>query len=426
MISPGWRKRANDGPKQKHAGAVSWRWNDGHWWTHTALATALIRCRIRGDEAAAILRYRPRHVFRMRTRPWHDRGRLAEARRQWIEAEAWRWRGFLAVDDSPWWAHTALAAALNEQGRGGEAETILARRRVTFSGRKPSLARPWPVGGGAPAVDRGRCGCWRRFLALDDSPWWAPTPRWPRHSTRRAAARRRRRSYALRQHTFSGRNPSCSTISPDWRMRHLGGGPWRKRAGAVTWRCMTVHGGPSDALAGALREQRYLDEAETVLAVLPRIDFPDQRPPWRRTTPKSRRRGGSWAGGGMTLGQCPNPRVQRTGPRIVWVCARLTTHRRRLGEAEAALRSAALQFPNESEVWSELVRAAEVDHRWAEAERHLAALPGTDRSGLDRRPGSGDPAAATATLGTRLKRFWSLLRKGFPDESAGSSRRSMP
>jgi tetratricopeptide (TPR) repeat protein len=54
----------------------------------------------------------------------NDLGRLAERRRDWLEAERC-WRAFLALNDNPWWAHTSLAAALREQERWTEAETVL-------------------------------------------------------------------------------------------------------------------------------------------------------------------------------------------------------------------------------------------------------------------------------------------------------------
>jgi tetratricopeptide (TPR) repeat protein len=57
--------------------------------------------------------------------PWHDLARIAERRRDWVRAEEC-WRNFLKLDDRPSWAHTALAAALNEQGRHEAADMSLA------------------------------------------------------------------------------------------------------------------------------------------------------------------------------------------------------------------------------------------------------------------------------------------------------------
>ena len=63
--------------------------------------------------------------------PRHDLARLAENRRDWLEAER-RWREFLAIDPGPWWAHAGLSNALREQGRREEADAMLAELETRY------------------------------------------------------------------------------------------------------------------------------------------------------------------------------------------------------------------------------------------------------------------------------------------------------
>jgi pentatricopeptide repeat protein len=109
------------------------------------------------DDARAILE-RAVGQFPSATGPLHDLGRLAEAQRDWMLAEQC-WRKFVALDLHPWWAHTALANALREQGRITEAESALqaqfepqANQPAIFidharlaerSGDLPEAARRW-------------------------------------------------------------------------------------------------------------------------------------------------------------------------------------------------------------------------------------------------------------------------------------------
>jgi tetratricopeptide (TPR) repeat protein len=92
------------------------------WAGYVGEARALRELR-RVDEAAALLRDAsqrfPDHVGVL-----HDLARLAEIQGNWSEAER-SWSRYIALDPSPWWAHTSLANVLWRQGRISEAAALL-------------------------------------------------------------------------------------------------------------------------------------------------------------------------------------------------------------------------------------------------------------------------------------------------------------
>lgn len=67
------------------------------------------------DEAAERI---PGHVDVL-----HDLGRIAEAERDWLEAER-IWRAVVAARPAIWWAHSALMVALQEQNRDGDVAAV--------------------------------------------------------------------------------------------------------------------------------------------------------------------------------------------------------------------------------------------------------------------------------------------------------------
>ena len=68
----------------------------------------------------------------------HDLARLAEARRDWVEAEL-SWRRFISIDPRPWWGPVNLAHVLREQGEMERAADVLAEARERFPD-EPAIA----------------------------------------------------------------------------------------------------------------------------------------------------------------------------------------------------------------------------------------------------------------------------------------------
>jgi tetratricopeptide (TPR) repeat protein len=230
--------------------------------------------------------------------PWHDMARLAEELREWSLAEGC-WHRFLALDERQWWAFTSLATTLREQGREDEAEAVLRSAATRFPdetqpfhdlARLAEARRRW-----AEAEEH-----WQRYLALDDSHWWAHT-----------------------------------------------------------------------ALAEALGNQRYWEKANSVLATAQGL-FPDQ---YR----------------GLTILRAENAEAHQDWPTALQLWtevqarfpdewsgwrgqARMLRTLGRLDEAEAILQSAALRFPNETDVWLHLARLTESRQQWAQEEEHWRRL----------------------------------------------------
>ncbi len=98
---------------------------------HRGSATAL-RVLGRLDEAEAVL-LAARECLPGDTGLIVDLARVAETRRDWAAAEQ-LWRGYRALENGHWLAHTGLAAALREQARFDEAEAVLAEQFSAFAG----------------------------------------------------------------------------------------------------------------------------------------------------------------------------------------------------------------------------------------------------------------------------------------------------
>jgi tetratricopeptide (TPR) repeat protein len=109
-------------------------------------------------EDARILLTKAAERFPANAGPLHDRARLEEFVRDWPAAES-AWRGFIALDPKPLWAHTALANALREQGRKSEAEATL-RAQFEIHSKDATLF-----------MDYAR-------LAESDANWPEATARW--------------------------------------------------------------------------------------------------------------------------------------------------------------------------------------------------------------------------------------------------------
>jgi tetratricopeptide (TPR) repeat protein len=93
-----------------------------HWASYTGRAAAL-RELGRLDESEGLLAEAVAR-FPGNTELLHDLGRMAERRRDWPEAER-VWRQLIALDRQKWWAYTALAVALREQGDWDGADAAL-------------------------------------------------------------------------------------------------------------------------------------------------------------------------------------------------------------------------------------------------------------------------------------------------------------
>ena len=185
---------------------------------YTALA-ATLRHQQRPDEAELVLRSATTR-FPNETTPWHDLGRLLEEGQRWAEAEAC-WRHFLALDDSQSWAHTALAASLNQQDRGDEAEAVLRAAAVRF----PQQIEHWTYL--AQAAERRErwdeaAEYWRHSHALPDrgaSVDWALVAvlmrqhRWEEAETGPSSAQERFPDEAM---VFASRHAQMAEQRLDW------------------------------------------------------------------------------------------------------------------------------------------------------------------------------------------------------------------
>jgi tetratricopeptide (TPR) repeat protein len=194
--------------------------------------------------------------------PWQALGRLAETLKHWAEAEPC-WRRAIALDDSFWWAHQSLGAALRQQNRPSEAEAVLAAALDRF----PEQAAEFAIDLAAMAETRGDWAealrYWRLVHARLPNDWPAQA------SLARALQRRNRWDEAealLRGATeqFPGEFGAWHDFG---RLEELRGrwtvaeGCWR-RAIFLNDGLWWVH----VALAATLRQQKRWPAAKTVLA----------------------------------------------------------------------------------------------------------------------------------------------------------------
>jgi tetratricopeptide (TPR) repeat protein len=108
----------------------------GQFVGYGGMVTAL-RALGRTDEVGPLLQDAERQLANVAVNPqqhvsmYHDLARLAEAKRDWSEAERC-WRQFVAIEPRFWWADCGLAAALREQGQVDAAEETMTAAAARF------------------------------------------------------------------------------------------------------------------------------------------------------------------------------------------------------------------------------------------------------------------------------------------------------
>ena len=265
------------------------------WLGYTGAAQAL-RELGRMDEAEAVLREAavrfPEHRAVL-----HDLGRLKEAREDWAAAETC-WRGFLAIDATPWWAHTSLANTLNRQERVAEAEAVLIAAQERLPPEPPLF------------IDHAR-------LAEGRGEWEAALARWQN---------------------------VCARFPQEW----------------------VGYGGA----ARALRELGRTQEAEELLLVAAER-FPEQATVQHDLARIAEARG-DWAAAEQRW-----RRFLVIDAKPWWAyagLARVLTNQRRIEDAEAVLRAGQALLPHEAPLFLEYARLAEDKKNWVEALRRLNTL----------------------------------------------------
>jgi tetratricopeptide (TPR) repeat protein len=106
------------------------------------------------DEARALLESAAQ-LFPQAVVPKHELARMAEAGRDWPEAERW-WREFAAIAPDIWWGPTQIANTLRLQERFADADVVLAEAAERFPyellvlisyARMADTRRDWPEAG---------------------------------------------------------------------------------------------------------------------------------------------------------------------------------------------------------------------------------------------------------------------------------------
>jgi tetratricopeptide (TPR) repeat protein len=345
------------------------RWEDvtnrfpGRWDGYSGRARAL---RQQGDlEAAKDVLTDAAERFPTHSLLLHDLARLAEAQRDWSDAEQ-SWRRFLLRDPNPWWAYTGLATALREQQRIAEAEEVLSGQFERHAGEPvlfiehaglaervadwPEAARRWGdvttkfpdrwegYGGRARALrQQGELEAAKDVLTVAAER--LPTHSLLLHDLARLAEAQR----------------DWPTAEQSWRrLLSLDPVPWWTYVG----------------LATALREQRRITEAEEVLsgqferlAAVPMIFIEHARLAERSADwPEALDR---WAD---VMSRFPD-RWEGYGGR-----AKALRQRQDLEAAENVLTEAVLRFPTHSHLLVDLARLAEAQRDWSAAEQSWRRL----------------------------------------------------
>jgi tetratricopeptide (TPR) repeat protein len=141
----------------------------GNWWSHSALASAVMR-QGRPDEAEAILQ---QALTRFPDEPslLADHARVAESREDWDEAIS-RWEDVIARAPSHWAGYGGKVAALARLGRQDEANAALLDYGALLPdhpaalhdlGRRAERLQDWPAAEAA----------WRGFVAQEQRNDWA-------------------------------------------------------------------------------------------------------------------------------------------------------------------------------------------------------------------------------------------------------------
>ncbi len=311
----------------------------------------------------------------------HELGRLLEQLRDWKEAEQC-WRKLLALDDPPW-AHALLAAALREQGRLDEAETVLIAAQGRFDdnptvfmdyARLAELRRDWPEALVRWATVR------ERFPDIADG--------YARHAGILRQLGQSDEAFAELMNAV-GRLPANGPLLHDLgrlseQLRNWAKAEW-------CWRTLLALDDPPWAprlLATALREQGRLSEAEDVLLTAQNrggrdpaafMDFA-RLAEVRRDWPEALQR---WV------------KVREQFPDSAEGCggvARVLRQLGRSGEAHAELVAGLERFPGSGPLLHDLGRLSEQRRDWVEAERCWRKLLALD-----------DPPWAHMLLATALR-----------------------
>jgi tetratricopeptide (TPR) repeat protein len=313
----------------------------------------------RDDEAVAILNDAAAR-FPELSAPLRDLAAIAERRRDWPEAERC-WRRFIAVDDRPWWAHTALAATLREQGRIDEAEAGLAAVRERF----PNEIRV--------AADHARLvdarGDWTQALAAWEKVRTQFPNAWPGFAGEAYALRELGRLDEARSVLIDARNRFPADAAPLHDLARLAE---RRRGWAEAERCwrgfLALDDRPSwahTALALALRKQGRTAEADSVLAAA-KERLPDEFAVYAEHARLAEMRQ-TWS---EALVRWRKARARFTNAwRAYMGEAAALRELGRDAELHAFLLETQQRFPTEAAPLHDLARLAERRREWAEAER---------------------------------------------------------
>jgi tetratricopeptide (TPR) repeat protein len=332
--------------------------SDGPW----RLAAA-VREQGRLDEAEQLLR----EGFERHPSSVHfpnDLAHLAQARGDWAAAEQW-WRALLAIDPNTWWAHTALANALHQQGRRSDAEAVLLAAHAALPG-EPNIL-----------IDHAR-------LAEHAGDWPAALERWtllrdrlpadPRGHVERAAALRQLGRHEEAEATLIAaaerfpREPRplhdlarAAEMRADWAAAErwwrahgaIDPNTWEAQVGLAAALCQQGDVAPAMAILQALAARP--DRDAFCVAMMAAVAFghaPDVAAPWLEQLARE-------LAGVISSGEA-SP--------LAWLAhANLAKRCEQFEECRARLEDAAARFPEDRGLWLALADARELAPRDSEA-----------------------------------------------------------
>jgi len=290
----------------------------------------------------------------------HDLGRLAEADRNWTEAERC-WRDFAALSPTVWWGATQIAHMLRHQGRIDAADTLLAEARDRF----PNVA--------AVFFEHARLAETRRDWPEAGTRWIAITERFPQAWEALAGQARVCREQGqpdqARALLIAAAERFPATTGPLHELARLAESLRNWPAAERWWRvAIALDPGPWWSYAGlatALQEQGCLPEAEALLtAQFERL----AHEPWpfveharlaersKDWTQAARR----WA---SVISRFPTVWEAYCGQ------ARALRQQGQMADARAILEDAVTRFPSLSTPLHDLAQLAEAEHDWPAAEQ---------------------------------------------------------
>ncbi len=290
----------------------------------------------------------------------HDLARLAEADRNWAEAERC-WRDFAALSPTVWWGATQIAHMLRHQGRIDSADVLLAEARDQF----PNVA--------AVFFEHARLAETRRDWPEAGARWTAITEQFPQAWEGLAGQARVYREQGqpdkARTLLIAATERFPATTGPLHELARLAESLRNWPAAERWWRvAIALDPGPWWTYAGlatALREQGCLPEAEALLtAQFQRL----AHEPWpfveharlaerSKDWPEAAKR---WAN---VTGRFP----------MVWeaYCGRARALRQQgqMADARVVLEDAVARFPALPAPLHDLAQLAEAEQDWTTAEQ---------------------------------------------------------